>query len=74
MYIGQVLHKVLRAKNYTISTFARIAGMSRSQLYKILKDEHSPTLVTVERLCKALDLPMADLITMVEDINHEETF
>ena len=74
MYIGQALQQILRAKNYTISTFARITGMSRSQLYKILNDEHSPTLASVERLCKALDLTVSELITMVEDFNREELF
>lgn len=74
MYIGQALHQVLQAKNYTITKFAQTTGMTRSQLYKILHDEHSPTLVTLERLGKALDLSVAEFITIVEDLNREELF
>lgn len=71
MYIGKALYQMIQAKDCTISNFARIIGMTRGQLYKILHDEHSPTLATVERLCDALDLSISEFIALIEELNQE---
>lgn len=72
MYIGKALYQLIQAKDYTISNFARIIGMTRGQLYKILHDEHSPTLATVERLGDALDLSISEFIALIEELNQEQ--
>jgi transcriptional regulator with XRE-family HTH domain len=71
VYIGQSLHRVLQANNYTVSHFAEVLGMTRSQLYKILQDEHSPTLTTLERIGSALDLSVGEFMSLIEELNRE---
>jgi DNA-binding phage protein len=66
MLIGQVLLTILQSRHYPISQFAHDVGMARSQLYKIIKDEHSPTLFTLERLVTALDMSMSEFFGIAE--------
>jgi len=66
MEIGQTLLQILAMRNCPVCRFARDAGMSRSQLYKILQDSHSPNLLTLERIGRALDMSVSDFISLVE--------
>lgn len=71
MEIGQALLRLLQARNCPISHFAREVGMTRAQLYRILHDRHSPTLFTLERIGRALDLSVSEFLGMVEMVNQE---
>jgi len=66
MHIEQALLNVLRSRNCPIAQYARDTGMTRSQLYKILKGEHSPTLTTLKRLSDALGMSVSEFIALIE--------
>jgi len=69
MRIDQALLNVLHSRNCSIAQYARQTGMSRSQIYKILKGEHSPTLVTLKRLSDGLGMSVSEFIAMIESEN-----
>ena len=73
MDIGEALHRILQFYNYPISHFAQEVGMPRSQIYKILKDEHSPTLSTIERLSQAFGMSVCEFLLMIETTNNTGT-
>lgn len=73
MDIGEALHRILQIYDYPIAHFAEEVGMPRSQIYKILKDEHSPTLSTIERLSKAFDMSVCEFLFMIETTNSTES-
>ena len=71
MEIGQALLRLLQTRNCPVSHFAREVGMPRSQLYRIIQDRHSPTLFTLERIGRALDLSVSEFLGLVEMENQE---
>ena len=74
MDIGQTLLQILTVRNCSVYRFAHDAGMSRSQLYKILQDNHSPTLLTLERIGRALDMSVSEFISLVEMADEEPAY
>ncbi len=67
MGIGGVLSKLLKSQNYPISQYCRDTGLSRSQIYKIFNNEHSPTFETMRKLTTPLNITICELITLIED-------
>ncbi len=54
--------------------FACATGMSRAQIYKLLQDKHSPNLNTIERMGRALDLSVAEFMTVLETIERSAPY
>ncbi len=67
MSIGGVLWQLLKTQNYPISQYCRDTGLSRSQIYKIFKGEHSPTLETIGKLITPLNMTISELIILLEE-------
>jgi len=60
---GERVRETRAAKNLSQAELAEKAKMHQSDLCDIEKGRHAPTLVTVDRLATALDVPPALLIS-----------
>jgi len=56
------LAKILKEKDLTKYRFAKLVGMTSSNLPKIFKPGYDPKLSTLEKWAKALDVSVNDLI------------
>jgi DNA-binding phage protein len=72
MDIGEALYRILQLYDCPVTQFAQQVGMPRSQIYKILRDDHSPTLSTVERLGKAFNMSAPEFLYMIETITDKD--
>jgi DNA-binding XRE family transcriptional regulator len=60
--VGAKIRKLREAKGVTQEELAAAAGMMRSNISRIEAAKHRPTLETLERIAKALNASVADLI------------
>ncbi|MDC7246152.1 MAG: helix-turn-helix transcriptional regulator [Sphaerochaetaceae bacterium] len=67
MEIHQAIQEFIIAKNLTVAKLAQESGITRGYLYKILNGEHSPTLYTLDRLAKVLEIPLSEIILFAEN-------
>jgi len=74
MMVGEAIQHLLRSRNLTVAMFACATGMSRAQIYKLLQDKHSPNLNTIERMGRALDLSVAEFMTVLETIERSAPY
>ena len=64
--IGRRLRYFRRVKQLTLNGLAEAAGCSASLLSRIENDRVTPSLTTLHRLCRALDISVAALLTEAE--------
>ncbi len=62
MRVGRRIKAVRMARELTRAELAHRARLSRVHVARMERDESSPTLNTLERLAKALDVTIRDLI------------
>jgi len=56
------LKEVLQEKNISMSKLSRMSDISFSTISRIINDKnYSPTLATLERIARALDVSVSDL-------------
>ena len=60
---GKRLQTELHRRGMTQKEMAQEMGVSRMAIHKIIRGAHQPTLNTLDLLAKALDLPLALLIS-----------
>ena len=60
--VGATIRKLRDEKGITQMELARATGMMRANVSRIEAAKHRPTLETMERIAKALKVPVADLI------------
>jgi DNA-binding XRE family transcriptional regulator len=60
--VGTTIRKLREAKGVTQEELADTVGMMRSNISRIEAAKHRPTLETMERIAKALEVSVADLI------------
>lgn len=56
-----LLDKIMYEKNLTIRQVSIMTGVSKSAINKIMNNEASPTLDTLERLAKGIKIRISDL-------------
>jgi len=61
MQIGRRLKTIRLARGVTLAALSRDAGVSRSMLSKIERDESAPTVTTLEKVARALGVDLAAL-------------
>jgi len=62
------LKTVLAEKNMSMSRLSRLSDISFSTISRIINDEHySPTLNTLERIAKALNVSVSELYEEIKD-------
>jgi transcriptional regulator with XRE-family HTH domain len=64
--VGDELRTARESADLTQETLAFRAGIDRSYLSQLENNHKSPTLDTLFRLCKALDIKASELIARVE--------
>jgi len=65
------LKAVLEEKHISMSKLSRMSDISFSTISRIINDRnYSPTLATLERLAKALNVPVSALYEEVPDNNE----
>ncbi len=61
------LKEVLQEKNISMSKLSRMSDISFSTISRIINDKnYSPTLPTLERIARALDISISDLCEETE--------
>jgi transcriptional regulator with XRE-family HTH domain len=65
--LGRRLRYFRRVKKLTLNGLADEAGCSASLLSRIENDRVTPSLTTLHRLCRALDISVAALLTEAEE-------
>jgi len=66
--VGEKIRQFRTAKGLSIEELAQRAGMQRPNLSRLEHGKHRPSLVTIERLAEALDIPVVDLVAKVPSI------
>ncbi len=62
------LKEILREKGMSMSKLSRLSDISFSTIDRIINDKnYSPTLVTLEKLSKALQVPVSELYEQIPD-------
>lgn len=56
---------VIKEKGYSMKEFAEVLGMTRENLFRIVKDPSSPTL---EKLSKALNVPVWQFFASPDEV------
>lgn len=59
------IKEVIKEKGYTMKEFAEVLGMTRENLFRVVKEPSSPTL---ERLSKALDVPVWQFFASPDEV------
>jgi transcriptional regulator with XRE-family HTH domain len=57
-----LLDKIMYEKNLSVRQVSIMTGVSKSAINKIMNDEVSPTIDTLERLAKGLKIRISDLL------------
>jgi transcriptional regulator with XRE-family HTH domain len=64
------LKEVLKEKNISMSKLSRMSDLSFSTISRIINDKsYSPTINTLERIAKALNVPLSELY---EEISNSD--
>lgn len=61
--IGQRVRELRRRKGVTTYELAARSGIARPNISRIEKGKHAPGVETLERLARALDVPLAELLS-----------
>jgi DNA-binding Xre family transcriptional regulator len=61
-------HRRRTGQNITYEDLAAMTGMAAGTLQSIAtRQNYHPTLGNVEKLCRALDVPLHDMLEMIDD-------
>ena len=59
------IKEVIKEKGYSMKEFAEVIGMTRENLFRVVKDPSSPTL---EKLSNALDVPVWQFFASPDEV------
>lgn len=62
------LRDILKERGLTLKTFSEMSGISQPNLSNYINGNISPTLDTLDKIAKSLDLDVQDLFPKKEDI------
>lgn len=60
--IGTNIKNIRNSKNITLQEVSKKSGLSPGYLSKLERNMNSPTIVNLQKICKALDINMTDLL------------
>ena len=69
--IGLNLMNYRKLKNISLDELSRRSGVSKSMLSQIEQNKSNPTVLTVWKIARALDVPVEELIGTVQDYHIE---
>lgn len=62
------LRDILKQRGLTLKTFSEMSGISQPNLSNYINGNISPTLDTLEKIAKALDVDVQDLFPQKEEV------
>lgn len=68
---GKVLRRLRTERGYSQESFGFAANLHRTYISQLERGLKSPSLDTLSRICKALDISVSDFILMVEKEEEE---
>jgi transcriptional regulator with XRE-family HTH domain len=68
--IGERIKLLRFSKNMTIKKLAMKTGLSVGFISNVERDVNSPTISSLQKICRALDTDMADFFTSIKNSSH----
>ena len=62
-YVSYKISDLCRQNNISAYKLSQITGISQSVLSNITKNKHMPTLITLEKICSAFGITLAQFFT-----------
>ena len=69
--VGEVILDYRKKKGISQEVLSGLADIGRTHLSAIERGERKPTLETLYRICKALDVKMSDVVKEIENRIHQ---
>ena len=66
MEIGRAIKEIRNEKGISQNKLSKLTGFNRGYLYKLESDLISPSLETLEKIAKALDIQVSEIVKWVE--------
>ena len=66
MKLGEKIKSIRKQKNMSLRELAQITGLSKTTLSDLENDAKNPSLETLQKVSKALEISIADLISATE--------
>lgn len=70
--VGKVIAKFRENKGVTQEVLSGLSDIGRTHLSAIERGERKPTLETLYRICRALDVKMSDVVIAIENEPNNE--
>ena len=70
--VGQRIRSRRRSRKLTQETLAHLSGFHPTYIGEIELGKKNATLVTIERVCRALQYPMSELFEKIEELDYGE--
>jgi len=70
---GKILRRLRRKKDLSQESFGFQADLHRTYISQLERGLKSPSLDTLNRICKALDITMSEFLLMVEGEEEKAT-
>jgi HTH-type transcriptional repressor of puuD len=67
MKIGKRIQQIRMKKNMSGNQLAKLASISQSTICQVEMDSKSPTIKTLEKICYALDVSLAEFFSAREE-------
>ena len=70
--VGQRIRSRRRSQKLTQEKLAHLSNCHPTYIGQLERGEKSPTLPTLERICRALQYPMSELLEKIEDFTGDD--
>jgi len=70
MKIGKSIKEIRKEKEISQNKLSQLAKLNRGYVYKLENDQISPTIDMLERLAKALQIKVSDIINKAEELQN----
>lgn len=67
--IGERLKAIRNSQGISIRQLEFLSGVSQATISRIENENHSPSIETLEKICKALDITLKDLVDNNENLS-----
>lgn len=74
MELGERIRNIMTSKRLTIIELAEKTSLSKSGISKILQNQSSPSINTLEKISKVLNVPLISFFLNSEEQNYKESY
>lgn len=72
MKIGKTLKNIRKCNNISQNKLAVLSGINRGYLYKLETDQISPSVNTLEKICRVIGVKLSELFRSAEENDSED--